>query len=68
MTQEDREAEHQWVLKMLALEEEQGPFLPSGAGGGVGARARRKRSAARRARENVRFVASAVSAPENQAA
>ena len=73
MNLEEREAEHQWALKMLALEEELGEIPPGGASGGVGARARLAAqgkampSAAMRARRNVRFVVRAVRV-EKQAA
>jgi hypothetical protein len=74
MNQEDREVEHQWVRRMIALEEELGPIVPGGAVGGAVARARRATqgktapSAAIRARERVRFLAHAVSTPQEQAA
>lgn len=74
MNQEDRETEHEWALKMIALEEERGPIVPGGAVGGVAARTRRAaerkaaQSASKRARGRVRFVALAVPAPQEQAA
>lgn len=73
MNQEDREAEHQWALKMVALEEERGPIVPGGAVGGSVGRTRRLAgkatpSAAMRARGRVRFLARAVPAPDEQAA
>jgi hypothetical protein len=71
MDQHERENEHAWALEMLALEEEQGPFLPNGAAGGAGASARRaaeKASLAMRARGRVRFLARARSASEKHAA
>jgi hypothetical protein len=73
MTQEEREAERRWVLKMVALEEELGELPPGGASG-VGPRARLKAlgkaapSAAMRSRERMRFLARALSALEEQAA
>jgi hypothetical protein len=74
MTQEEREAEHQWTRKMIALEEERGPIVPGGAVGGISARARRAAqgkaaaSTAMRVRSDVRFLAYAVGALEEQAA
>lgn len=74
MSQENREAEHQWALKMVALEEERGSIVPGGAVGGVVARAAQvaKReaahSASQRARGRVRSVAHAVPALQKQAA
>lgn len=67
MSQEDREAQHAWALKMLALEEERGPIVPGGAVGGAVARARAAQSGAPnsvaiRARVRVRFLARAVAA------
>lgn len=66
MTEEEREAERQWVLRMIALEEERGPIVSGGAVG-VGARARRATSVALRARGNVRFLAYAVPTPREPA-
>ncbi len=72
MTEEEREAEYQWALRMAALEDEFGPIVPGGAVGGVGARARRaaegKRSASMRARTNVRYLARAVPLPNEHEA
>jgi hypothetical protein len=71
MDQQERDAEHAWVLEAFRLEEEQGPFLPNGAAGGAGASARRAAEAkalAMRARGRVRFLARARSASEKHAA
>lgn len=74
MSQEDREAEHEWVLKMIALEEERGSLVPGGAVGGTVGRARRAaerkaaHSVSQRARGRVRFVAHAIPTPQKQAA
>jgi len=73
MSQNDREAERQWARRMLKLEEERGPIVPGGAVGGTVARARAAKrralsSAACRARGNVRFLARAIEALEEQAA
>jgi hypothetical protein len=73
MNQEEREAEHQWALKMVVLEEERGSIVPGGAVGGAVGRARRLAegktppSAAMRARRRVRFLARAVAAPAEHA-
>jgi|HubBroStandDraft_2_1064218.scaffolds.fasta_scaffold5124674_1 hypothetical protein len=67
MNQEEREVEHQWALRMVALEEELGPIVPGGAVGGLGPKTRKARSAANRARGSVRFLARAVP-PDEQAA
>jgi hypothetical protein len=67
VSQEARDAEHEWLLKMVALEEEYGEFLPAGAGG-IGPRGRsagkNKPTRAMRARGNVRFIARAVPASD----
>ena len=74
MDQEDREIEHQWVRRMIALEEERGPIVAGGAVGVAVARAQRTvqgkaaPSAAIRARERVRFLAHAAATVQEQAA
>jgi hypothetical protein len=73
MSQEKRAAEHEWVLKMVALEAELGPIVPGGAVGGASARARlaaerKTAQAANRARNHVRFVAYAIATTQQQAA
>ena len=72
MSQEERVAEHEWVLKMVALEAELGPIVPGGAVGGPGARARlsserKAAGAANLARGSVRFVAYAISTTQKAA-
>lgn len=65
----NQESDFQWLLKMIALEEEQGSIVPGGAVGGVIARARRSAegkappSTVMRARGRVRFLARAVPVP-----
>jgi len=68
MNEHDTDRDFQWLLKMIALEEERGSIVPGGAVGGGAARARRKAQAmarpstAERARKNMRFLAFALSA------
>lgn len=38
-----QEEEREWLLRMIALEEERGPFLPHGFGGGAGVGMRRQK-------------------------
>jgi len=76
MNEQDSDRDFQWLLKMLALEEERGSIVPNGAVGGTVARAQRAApgraslSAAERARKSVRFLARAVpaAAPDEKAA
>ena len=72
MSQENREAERQRVLAMIAIEEEYGPVVSGGPARSADARARQpaqgRPSGAVRARGSVRFLARAVPSLENQAA
>ncbi len=71
MNDQERAQDFEWLLKMLALEEQRGEIVPGGAIGGNVARARRaaerktSRSAAMLARSQVRFLARAVPAPND---
>ncbi|MFT3765848.1 MAG: hypothetical protein QM820_10055 [Minicystis sp.] len=70
MNEHDSDRDFEWLLKMLALEEERGSIVPGGAVGGGLARARHKAegqarpSAAERARKNMRFLALALSSED----
>lgn len=68
MSEHETKNDFEWLLAKLALEEERGSIVPGGAVGGVVARARRAAglapSAAERARNNMRFLACALSAED----
>lgn len=70
MNEHDNDQDFQWLLKMLALEEERGSIVPGGAVGGATARTKLKAegkarpSTAERVRKNMRFLALALSAED----
>jgi hypothetical protein len=72
MTEQERKEDFEWLLKMLALEEQKGEIVPGGAVGGmsrqVRAAARAEVSVAMRARSRVRYLARAVPGSKEKAA
>lgn len=74
MTQNDRDHEFAWLLKMLELENERGAIVPGGAVGGGGATRAPEAargavvSAGMRARARIRYLARAVPVPPDDKA